>query len=152
MPALEDYEGREQSYIKHVLLERNIEALIFKTASTYDNFVYVDGFAGPWQSTNETFDDTSFGIALNALQRAKDTWKQKTGRDVKMTAILVEKDAKAFAKLKTLEANYPGVEITVSPTTRISGTWCPTSCGTSPPRPSPIFLSIRRDGESRLRS
>jgi three-Cys-motif partner protein len=110
MPALEDYEGREQSYIKHVLLERYIEALVFKTASTYDNFVYVDGFAGPWQSANETFDDTSFGIALNALQRAKDTWKQKTGRDVKMTAILVEKDAKAFAKLKTLKAKYPGVE------------------------------------------
>jgi three-Cys-motif partner protein len=111
MPALEDYEGREQSYIKHVLLERYIEALVFKTASTYNNFVYVDGFAGPWQSANETFDDTSFGIALNALQRAKDTWKQKTGRDVKMTAILVEKDAKAFAKLKTLKAKYPGVEI-----------------------------------------
>ena len=33
MVALQDYAGREQSYVKHVFLERYLEALIFKTAS-----------------------------------------------------------------------------------------------------------------------
>jgi len=111
MVAIQDYHGREQAYVKHVFLERYLERLVHKTASTYDHVVYVDGFAGPWQSANETFNDTSFGIALNALTRAKHAWKQKEGRDVKMTAILVEKNAKAFAKLATLPAKYPGIEI-----------------------------------------
>src|SRR3954466_6146268 len=99
MIALQDYAGREQSYVKHVFLERYLEALIFKTASTYTHIVYVDGFAGPWQSASEQFEDTSFGIALNALRRAKATWK-KSGRERKMTALLVEQNAKAHAKLE----------------------------------------------------
>src|SRR5262245_32139179 len=64
MVSLQDYQGREQSYVKHTFLERYLEALVHKTASTYPHVVYVDGFAGPWQSTNEKFQDTSFGIAL----------------------------------------------------------------------------------------
>ena len=93
MVALQDYAGREQSYVKHIFLERYLEALIFKTASTYNHIVYVDGFAGPWQSANEQFEDTSFGIALNALRRAKETWK-KNGRDVRMTALLVRAECR----------------------------------------------------------
>ena len=42
-----DYEGREQSYVKHVFLERYLERLVHKTASSYPHIVYVDGFAGP---------------------------------------------------------------------------------------------------------
>lgn len=70
MVALEDYAGREQAYVKHTFLERYLEALAHKTASHYDHIVYVDGFAGPWQSGNHNFQDTSFGIALNALRSA----------------------------------------------------------------------------------
>ena len=52
MVALENYVGREQSYVKHVFLERYLESLAHKTASTYSQIAYVDGFAGPWQSAN----------------------------------------------------------------------------------------------------
>ena len=71
MIALQDYAGREQSYVKHVFLERYLEALILQDGEHYNHIVYVDGFAGPWQSANEHFEDTSFGIALNALSQAK---------------------------------------------------------------------------------
>jgi hypothetical protein len=64
MVSIGDYKGREQSYVKHLLLERYFEALVYKTASAYPHIVYVDGFAGPWQNSNEQFEDTSFGIAL----------------------------------------------------------------------------------------
>ncbi len=101
MVSIGDYEGREQSYVKHVLLEGYLEALIHKTASAYSQIVYVDGFAGPWQSANENFEDTSFGIALAALRRAKASWK-KTGRDVSMSAFLVERSPTAFKKLEAL--------------------------------------------------
>ncbi len=71
MVSLHDYAGREQTYVKHVFLQSYLEALVHKTASAYSHVVYVDGFAGPWHSANEKFEDTSFGIALNALRRAK---------------------------------------------------------------------------------
>lgn len=89
MVSIEDYKGREQAYVKHVLLEQYLQALVHKTASVYPHIVYVDGFAGPWQSANENHEDTSFGIALRALRTAKAAWKG-IGRNVKMTAILIE--------------------------------------------------------------
>jgi three-Cys-motif partner protein len=110
MVSLEDYAGREQSYVKHVFLERYLEALVHKTASTYPHVVYVDGFAGPWQSANEKFEDTSFGVALNALRRAKESWK-KNARDVRMSAYLVERDPAAYAKLALIPERYPDITI-----------------------------------------
>jgi len=38
--------GARTAYVKHVFLERYLEALIFKTATGYNHIVYVDGFAG----------------------------------------------------------------------------------------------------------
>ena len=110
MVAIQDYQGREQAYVKHVFLERYLERLVHKTASRYDHIVYVDGFAGPWQSANEQFQDTSFGIALNALRQAKATWKA-AGRDVKMSVYLVEQDPRAYAKLATIQSRYPDIEV-----------------------------------------
>lgn len=106
MVALADYAGREQSYVKHVFLESYLEALVHKTASTYPHIVHVDGFAGPWQSANERFEDTSFGIALNSLRQAKESWKQM-GRDVRMSAHLVERDAIAYARLAKSQSVIP---------------------------------------------
>ena len=42
MVALTDYKGREQSYVKHIFLERYLESLVHKTASAYGHVVYVD--------------------------------------------------------------------------------------------------------------
>jgi three-Cys-motif partner protein len=114
MVSLEDYAGREQSYVKHIFLERYLEALVFKTASTYSHIVYVDGFAGPWQSANEQFEDTSFGIALNALRRAKEAWK-RNGRNVRMSAFLVERDGAAYGKLAQIPSRYPDIGIKTYP-------------------------------------
>jgi three-Cys-motif partner protein len=110
MVAFEDYQGREQSYVKHVFLERYLETLVHKTASRYAHIVYVDGFAGPWQSANEQFQDTSFGIALTALRNAKASWK-KHGREVRMSSFLVERDAAAHVRLASIVAKYPDIEI-----------------------------------------
>jgi three-Cys-motif partner protein len=108
--ALADYVGREQSFVKHVFLESYLEALVHKTASTYPHIVYVDGFAGPWQNANEQFEDTSFGIALNALRQAKASWKQM-GRAVHMSAHLVERDLAAYTKLAEIPERYPDITI-----------------------------------------
>jgi three-Cys-motif partner protein len=110
MVSLSDYKDREQSYVKHVFLERYLERLVHKTASVFPHVVFVDGFAGPWQSANEKLEDTSFGIALSSLRRAKASWKER-GRQVKMSAFLVEKDEEAYKKLAQVPAKYPDIEI-----------------------------------------
>jgi three-Cys-motif partner protein len=110
MVLLSDYAGREQSYVKHVFLESYLERLVHKTASVYPQIVYVDGFAGPWQSANERFGDTSFGIALSALRRSRGSWKAR-GRDVRMSALLVERNAEAYKKLAQVPRRYPDITV-----------------------------------------
>lgn len=113
MVSPEDYVGREQSYIKHFILERYLETLVYKTASQYPHIVYVDGFAGPWQSANENFHDTSFGIALNTLRRAKISWKHK--RDVCMSAFLVERNRESYRDLARVPERYPDISVKTYP-------------------------------------
>jgi three-Cys-motif partner protein len=110
MVSFTDYKDREQSYVKHVFLESYLERLVHKTASAFPHVVYVDGFAGPWQSANEKLEDTSFGIALSALRKAKASWKERD-RHVKMSAFLVEKDEQAYQKLAQVPSKYPGIEV-----------------------------------------
>lgn len=111
---LEHYHGREQAYVKHFLLSEYLESWAHKVASTWEEVAYVDGFSGPWQHTGEAFEDTSFGIALRALTKAKSSW-QGHGKAVKMSAFLVEKDPDAYANLQAAKALFPDVEIKTYP-------------------------------------
>lgn len=106
------YAGREQAYVKHFFLDNYLERLIYKTASKYEDIAYVDGFSGPWQSTGEAFSDTSFGIALKKLREAKEAWKV-LGRNVRMTAHLVEKAKGPFAHLQDLQAKFPDIQLEI---------------------------------------
>lgn len=110
-----NYRGREQAYVKHYFLAGYLERLIFKLASAYEEVVYIDGYSGPWQNNTEEFEDTSFGIALRALTRAKHTWATMSSpaqrRSVRVTAHLVERDPAAFARLADLQKLFPEVRI-----------------------------------------
>lgn len=108
------YAGREQAYVKHYFLESYLERLVHKTASAYQEVAYVDGFSGPWRSSDEAFEDTSFGIALKALQAAKGSWK-RLGRDVRMSAYLVERSPTAYKKLQTIGDRFPEIRIRTYP-------------------------------------
>lgn len=111
--APEHYAGREQALVKHHFLKHYLESLIHKIASKYSEVVYVDGFSGPWKNQSERFEDTSFGIALQALTDAKRSWARMAHkpRQMKMTAHLVEKSPKAYARLAELQTMFPDVEI-----------------------------------------
>ena len=109
----EHYSGREQAWVKHYFLKNYLESLAYKVASAYSEIVYIDGFSGPWQSRGERFEDTSFGIALQALTDAKRTWASMPLRpkQVRMTAHLVEKERGAYDRLAGLQALFPEVEV-----------------------------------------
>lgn len=108
------YAGREQAFVKHTFLDKYLPRLIGKVCSLgsrYSQFVYVDGFAGPWKSAaGETFEDTSFGIALSHMTKQRLFYLGK-GHDVKMRAFLVEKDANSFAQLQQAVRQFPHVEV-----------------------------------------
>ncbi len=109
-PDRANYVGREQAYVKHHFLAEYVEQLVFKVASRRD-VVYVDGFSGPWKDQGEKFEDTSFGIALEALRSAKQAWARLGRGDRTMTALLVEKDADAYARLQEIIPRYPDITI-----------------------------------------
>lgn len=110
MPELENYAGREQAFVKHTFLETYLDGLLYKVGHVHDEIAYVDGFAGPWQSANEQFSDTSFGLALQKLRQVKSGLAQR-GRTISVKAILVEADADAYARLQTVATRFPDLTI-----------------------------------------
>lgn len=105
------YDGRAQAFVKHTFLSHYLPALCQKVSSVFDNFVYIDGFAGPWKASDtDSYSDTSFGIALDAMGAAQDFQKTR-GRVVKMTAFLVEKDPAAFSELEKLAARHIDLDV-----------------------------------------
>ncbi|MCH9054044.1 MAG: hypothetical protein IIA72_23845 [Proteobacteria bacterium] len=79
MKPPEFYRGREQTYLKHFFLEKYLERVAWNILSFRDEFVYVDGFSGPWKSEDEALEDTSFMIALNQLRKVRQGLKERQG-------------------------------------------------------------------------
>ncbi len=100
MKDLSYYKENVQSYVKHFFLEKYLERVGYNILSSADKFVYVDAFSGPWKSSGEKYEDTSFGIAIDRLRRIRDGIKAKRGKDVEIECIFNEKDTYAFEKLK----------------------------------------------------
>ena len=98
-----EYQGREQSYLKHRVLEEYLLAWGHKLGSLAQRrrvrLCYVDGFAGPWQAKDAALADTSIAIGLDALEAAAVTWRGK-GYPIDVDAYFVEKDPHAFANLE----------------------------------------------------
>jgi three-Cys-motif partner protein len=113
MPDIEHYRGREQGYIKHALIEKYLESFTIKIGSGWDEIVYIDAFAGPWGAKATDLSDTSFGIALERLERGLKVLREVHKRSPRIRAFLIEKDAKAFRKLDAFIQSYrsKGIEV-----------------------------------------
>lgn len=98
-----EYRGREQSLLKHRVLEEYITGWGHKLGSVGRSrrvrLCYVDGFAGPWNSASENLEDTSIAIGLRALEAAAKTWAD-LGTPIDIEAAFVEKNDTAFADLE----------------------------------------------------
>jgi hypothetical protein len=68
--------------------------------SAWDSLGYVDGFAGPWGSTDEGFADSSFGIATRVLNHAVKELQNALNKKVRGLCVFVEKKPDAFVKLE----------------------------------------------------
>lgn len=101
--APEEYEGREQAYIKHELLKAYLEKLFLIVGMSSSKLgireiCYVDCFAGPWGTDNENLTDTSIGVSLRILDKCKKDL-DKRGVKLQFRALYLEKEDRPFAQL-----------------------------------------------------
>lgn len=112
MKAPEYYQGREQTYLKHFFLERYLERVAYIIGYSSDEFIYVDGFSGPWKSEDEQFEDTSFMIALQKLRNVRENLAKK-GKYPRIRCLFIEKDPDAYRELEQATSSYPRHEVEV---------------------------------------
>jgi three-Cys-motif partner protein len=111
MNSVELYAGREQTLVKHFILQRYLERFAYIVGSYWDTLTYVDCFSGPWNARSERFEDSSFAIALKELRDARDTLAKQRGRTFKLRCFFLEKNRTAYLKLKEFADGVKDAEI-----------------------------------------
>jgi three-Cys-motif partner protein len=93
------YTGREQSLVKHTVLEEYLLEFALKVGDYYPSITYVDGFSGPWMEKSQKLEDTSFHIALAKLRQARGKLAQRN-KQLKLRCLFIEANPTAYGKLK----------------------------------------------------
>lgn len=99
MLSLKDYIGREQSFLKHTILETYLQRLFMIIGRTEITINYVDCFAGPWADDNKELKDTSIGLSIEQMRKCVATLRKNFQRSITFRAMYIEKDKDAFARL-----------------------------------------------------
>lgn len=98
-----EYLGREQSYLKHRVLQEYLLGWGLKLGSVARErrvrLCYLDAFAGPWNQQCDDLRDTSIAIGLDALEAAAQVWRDG-GATIDVEARFIEKDRRAFTVLE----------------------------------------------------
>ncbi len=92
------YKGKEQTFIKHKLLETYLERLFMIIGQHESQIRYVDCFAGPWNTESDDLSDTSIAISLRLMKACRESLK-KRGKNVGFKALFIEKDPGSYEKL-----------------------------------------------------
>lgn len=111
MKPAEHYRGREQTYLKHFFLEKYLERVAYKVGSFAQEFVYVDGFSGPWRTEDPGFEDSSFIIAINKLRQVREGLKTGMKRSPKIRCVFVEPNPTAYPLLVQATASVTDIEV-----------------------------------------
>jgi three-Cys-motif partner protein len=104
------YEGRPQTYVKHVALRRYLQRFALIVGSRWETLIYVDCFSGPWMCAAEDFSDSSFAIAIEQLTMARDYHKERS-RTISLRCFFVEKDPANYRQLEGFIRTRSGVQI-----------------------------------------
>lgn len=110
MNEVDLYAGREQTLIKHLILQKYLERFAHIVGSRWTSITYVDCFSGPWNVRSDDLRDSSFSIALDELRKAKETHRLK-GKTLKLRCFFLEKEASAYARLKQFADEIHDVEV-----------------------------------------
>lgn len=109
------YEGREQAFVKHEVLRLYLQRLAFKVGHFQPGTTlnYIDGFSGPWDAVTDDHGDSSPGIAMRELAKAREGLAAlPSPKRTTMRAMFVENDRVAFERLTRLCASAPVEAVT----------------------------------------
>ena len=112
---LDLYRNREQSFIKHQLLTRYLQAAAYKTLQGHSpTFNFVDAFAGPWRVSDEAqYSDASFDQAINTLEAVRADLGRNGISGLKIRFCFCEQRADRVARLREYAAAKNRFEIHV---------------------------------------
>ena len=108
------YEDREQSEVKHFILENYLRGMAYKigqsTKREKNKICFVDAFSGPWNNRDqENFSDTSFIRAIEVFDAVKENISKK--RDFEVLMAFCEKDPNSYRLLSKALENRQGIKL-----------------------------------------
>ena len=113
---LEQYRGREQSFIKHEFLTQYLQAAAYKTLQGRSpTFNFVDAFAGPWSVTTDDCSDASFDQALRTLEAVRADLGRLGVSGLKIRFCFCERRPQAVERLRDYAQKHSRFEIHVFP-------------------------------------
>ena len=116
-PQIEHYGRREQSYIKHIFLNKYLEAAAYKLLQPRRGapvFNFVDAFAGPWRvSDSGDFSDASFSQALTTLETVRQQLTKMGRAGLRVRYRFCERNPESFVKLRQFAAERQEFDIQV---------------------------------------
>ena len=104
------YVGREQTLVKHLILQKYLERFAVIIGFRWSTLTYVDCFSGPWNVRSGELKDSSFAIALNELRKARDT-HAANNKSLSLRCLFLEKDLEAFTRLKAFADGVTDAEV-----------------------------------------
>lgn len=111
---VDQYRGREQSFIKHNFLTRYLQAAAYKTLQGRSpTFNFVDAFAGPWSVTADDCSDASFDQALRTLEAVRADLGKRGVAGLKIRFCFCERRPEAVARLRDYAEEHSRFEIHV---------------------------------------
>jgi three-Cys-motif partner protein len=113
MPGTDDlYQGREQTAIKHFVLQHYLKRFAHIIGHFWNSITYVDGFSGPWNTRSDDLRDSSFSIALDELRKARAHLEDRK-KSLRIRCFFVEKDRRAFAQLERFANSVKDAEVKI---------------------------------------
>lgn len=114
-PRIENYQGREQSFIKHLFLNKYLESAAYKLFQGRSPvFNFVDAFAGPWRvSDTNKYSDASFSQAIETLDAVRRSLLDMGRSGLKVRFRFCERNPASAVKLQEFAAQKPEFDIQV---------------------------------------
>jgi three-Cys-motif partner protein len=108
-----DYQGREQAFVKHTVLDDYVQMLALKVGQFQPGTTlnYVDGFSGPYDHGVALSSEkpTSPYVALTTLKGVRDQLRER-GIELNVRGLFVEAKHDSFLRLEQLCGAWPDVE------------------------------------------
>jgi three-Cys-motif partner protein len=110
-----NYDGREQTAAKHLVLTKYLEKLAYKVGFSEPNLTlnYIDGFAGPWESNVADLSDTSPWLALSTLLKVKEGLANH-GKNIHIRGFFVSPNKQGVEQLHELRKRFVSAEIEIA--------------------------------------